>query len=72
MLARASRHLKSSLDLFDNYACLIKIEQNNSMILLQYCLKFIATEEWKGTELCNSYLHTRSDKDLERWSCLLT
>ena len=30
VLARAPRQLKSSLDLFD-YACLIKIEQNNSM-----------------------------------------
>ena len=31
VLARAPRHLKSSLDLFDKYACLIKIDQNNSM-----------------------------------------
>ena len=30
VLARAPRQLKSSLDFFD-YACLIKIEQNNSM-----------------------------------------
>jgi hypothetical protein len=56
VLARAPRHLKSSLDLFDQYACRIKIEQNNSRNFDNKNLKFISTEEWKGTELIYSYL----------------
>jgi hypothetical protein len=45
VLARAPRHLKSSLYLFDKYACLIKIEQNNSMNFDSKSLQYISAEE---------------------------